>query len=228
MRYFLRRILPVLFIGLVPVVAQAQILPACTVSGNCSGCDFITLGANVSEWILGVTSAVAVLMIIIGGLYWIISAGNPERVQRGQQIFIGAVIGISLVLGAYLIVNFSIASLLGDTGLDSTAQLYGTDWSSYCETGTAPAGSIVTDCSAEGVVDGSQCAADGCTDSGACVCDTTAGQCISACENQGDNAGLNYSCVSDETTCTSASGTVIDGTGGLCGANTNGAVCCST
>jgi hypothetical protein len=50
--------------------------------------------------------SIAILLIIIGGLLMIVSEGDENRLQRGKDIVIAAIIGLVISLSAYLIVTF--------------------------------------------------------------------------------------------------------------------------
>ncbi len=49
---------------------------------------------------------VAVLVIIYGAYIYITSDGNPSNVKRGKDAIIGAVIGIVIILMAFVITQF--------------------------------------------------------------------------------------------------------------------------
>lgn len=57
---------------------------------------------------LGIT---AVVMIIIGGLKYVTSRGDPANVKSAKDTVLYAVVGLVVALFAYAIVNFVIASL---------------------------------------------------------------------------------------------------------------------
>lgn len=65
--------------------------------------------------ILGVTGAVALLMFVYGGFLWLISAGVPERVKKGKEVMKWAVLGIAVIVGAYMIVRTIITALESGT-----------------------------------------------------------------------------------------------------------------
>lgn len=135
-----------LFMAFAPITANAQssaprLLPACATSvyGDCRACDFIGFGLNGAEFILYVISSVVVLMFVLGGVYMLASGGNQNMVARGKQIITGAVIGLILVMTGYLIVNFTIKSLVGTSvgagssiDFNRTFVFGNTDWSEYC------------------------------------------------------------------------------------------------
>ncbi len=115
----------ILFVGFLTipffVVRADPILPSdggCTIGGthydNCGNYkldDFVQIGLNVSKWILGISGSAALLIFIYGGVMFLISAGNSERVKKGQQILVGAVIGIVIVFAAYTIIGFIIHAM---------------------------------------------------------------------------------------------------------------------
>lgn len=73
------------------------------------------LGANdmeVSELIgriingvLGIVGSLALLMFIYGGLTWMTSGGNEEKVKNGKQIIVWAVFGIVIIFTSYSLLN---------------------------------------------------------------------------------------------------------------------------
>ncbi|MFH0829416.1 MAG: pilin [Candidatus Kerfeldbacteria bacterium] len=68
--------------------------------------DLKTTAVNIISWLLGIVSLVAVVMIIIGGLLWLTSAGNEERIEKAKKTISSAVIGLILVILAWAIVIF--------------------------------------------------------------------------------------------------------------------------
>ncbi len=67
--------------------------------------DVIKNITNVLLWIVGV---VAVIVLIIGGLMYITSAGDTEKTKRAKDAILYAVVGIVIAALAYAIVNFVI------------------------------------------------------------------------------------------------------------------------
>lgn len=68
--------------------------------------------ANVMIYVVG---AIAVIMLIIGGLRYVISQGDKGNVESAKNTILYAVIGIVIAVLAYAIVNFVSASLTGGT-----------------------------------------------------------------------------------------------------------------
>jgi len=81
------------------------------VDGNYEINDFIVVAINISKWILIVSGSLALLAFIVGGLMFILSAGNKELVDRGKKSMIGATIGLIVVLLAFSIIDFFMAKM---------------------------------------------------------------------------------------------------------------------
>ncbi len=61
--------------------------------------------ANVIQTILGLTGSVALFMFVYGGIMWLTSAGNQDRVSRGRQILVWATIGLVVIFSSYAILK---------------------------------------------------------------------------------------------------------------------------
>jgi hypothetical protein len=68
---------------------------------------------NIVNALLGIIGAVAVLMIIYGGIVYMTAAGNEEKIKMGKTVITGAIIGLVISLLAYVIVNFVIKAIGG-------------------------------------------------------------------------------------------------------------------
>ena len=73
--------------------------------------DFTRTAVNLSQIILGVVGSLALLAFIAGGLMFLLSGGNTERVTQGKQIILGAVIGLVIVFASYAIIQFVFTAL---------------------------------------------------------------------------------------------------------------------
>lgn len=62
-----------------------------------------------------IVSILAVVMIIYGGITWTTSFGIPEKIKKAQGIIAGAIIGLLLILGSYIILNTLNPQILNDT-----------------------------------------------------------------------------------------------------------------
>ncbi|HEX7260031.1 MAG TPA: pilin [Candidatus Saccharimonadia bacterium] len=92
-----------------PISSGAQCSQAKGTSGDLFGATgiFHTI-ANILIFIVG---AIAVIMLIIGGLRYVISQGNKEHVSSAKDTILYSVIGIIVAILAFAIVNFVTGSL---------------------------------------------------------------------------------------------------------------------
>ncbi|OGH91473.1 MAG: hypothetical protein A2534_00505 [Candidatus Magasanikbacteria bacterium RIFOXYD2_FULL_39_9] len=67
---------------------------------------YVILLLNVANYLFGIVGALALLFFIYGGFTLIISRGNSEQTKKGIEIITAAVIGLVIVFGAYMLVQF--------------------------------------------------------------------------------------------------------------------------
>ena len=75
--------------------------------------DFVRVGINASQWILGIVGSLALLMFIYGGVMMITAGvstraegGKDKRVNIGKDAIENAVVGLVIVFTAYIIIGF--------------------------------------------------------------------------------------------------------------------------
>lgn len=100
-----------------PVFAQGLFsdIP-CFGKGDCGLCDFVYLFLKLAHWGLGVMGALALLAFVFGGVLWLTSGGSAGQIAQGKKILTGTIMGIIIILSAYLIVNFVISAFTGQWG----------------------------------------------------------------------------------------------------------------
>lgn len=95
---------------LTPAAALAEIPNPCPSNNPACGTgqpnDLITLITNISNVILLLVGVIAVLFLIIGGFYYMTSAGNPEQIGKAKTTILYAIIGILVTLLAWAVVTF--------------------------------------------------------------------------------------------------------------------------
>ena len=72
---------------------------------NCSTTTASGLLKQVITWMLGLAGLISVLFLIIGGFWYITSAGNEETAEKGKNTAINAIIGIVIIVLSWVIVN---------------------------------------------------------------------------------------------------------------------------
>ncbi len=106
--------------GNYPIGAQAQ--PAGTTPYCQSLNDLLQTFINAIYLLMSIgLFIIAPILFIIGGIMMIMSSGNPEKIGQARKTMIGAVIGVVIVLSAYLIVNtiVSVLNIKGVSGFGS-------------------------------------------------------------------------------------------------------------
>ena len=61
--------------------------------------------------ILSIVGSIALLMFVYGGVLWITSMGESQRIDKGKKILVWAVLGLALIAASYVIVNAVILAL---------------------------------------------------------------------------------------------------------------------
>lgn len=103
---------------LVPVTVGAQADPAKSISegvtkigGGTAGEEDLTKGiTNVVNVLLFILGAIAVIMIIIGGIRYTTSNGDAGNTKAAKDTILYAVVGLVVAILAYAIVNFVIGA----------------------------------------------------------------------------------------------------------------------
>ena len=72
--------------------------------------------AVVISWIikviLGLLGVIFIVLIIYAGFMWMTSAGNEDAISKAKKTIIAAIVGLAIVLFAYMITIFVIDQLL--------------------------------------------------------------------------------------------------------------------
>lgn len=90
-------------------------------SGSYSLNDLARIFTIAAQWILGIVGSLALLMFVYGGFLFLFSGGNKDRIDKGRQTLVNAVIGIFVVFLSYMIIGL----VFKYTGADTS----GTSWS---------------------------------------------------------------------------------------------------
>lgn len=73
--------------------------------------DALGIGIMVVDWIFLLVGSLALLFFVYGGVMFLISAGNEQRVTQAKTIITNAVIGLLIVFGSYIIIEFALSGL---------------------------------------------------------------------------------------------------------------------
>lgn len=61
--------------------------------------------------VLSIVGSIALLMFVYGGVLWITSMGESQRVEKGKKILVWAVLGLAMIAASYVVVNAVILAL---------------------------------------------------------------------------------------------------------------------
>ena len=74
--------------------------------------DFGQSIVNLTNWVLGFATMIAVLALIWGGMNYLTSAGNEETAKSGKQTIKYALLGLIVAGIAYALVNVVVSIIL--------------------------------------------------------------------------------------------------------------------
>lgn len=125
MKKFLKVALPILLIGAMAMVVVTGNVSALTLqegaeAARCEGCPRDLFGdtgvfRQITNTILYIVGIVAVIMLVIGGIRYVISGGDSKKVTDAKNTVLYAIIGLVIAFLAYAIVNFVISALPSST-----------------------------------------------------------------------------------------------------------------
>lgn len=70
---------------------------------------------DIIKIVLGFLGLISVVLILYAGFKWMTSGGNEETVSGAKKMLIAGVIGLVIILSAYIIANFVISQIYGAT-----------------------------------------------------------------------------------------------------------------
>lgn len=68
--------------------------------------DLVRILVNIIEFGLLFAGAVAAIFVVVSGYQYVLSAGNPEKVEKAKQGLTWSIVGLILVISSYAIVLF--------------------------------------------------------------------------------------------------------------------------
>jgi len=84
-----------------------------TVSNPCQINDFINLFVYLSKWGMSILAMLATLMMVYGGFQFVIAGGRPSKVDEGKRVILGTLVGTTIALTGYIIINTAFAAISG-------------------------------------------------------------------------------------------------------------------
>ncbi len=102
------------------------------VDDRCTLCDLFVGIDRIIKWGRNILVAVALTALVAGGIMYIVSAGNQQMMENAKTLIQQALVGVLIVLGAWLIVNTVIWLLVVKSGMGVGA---GNWWNFDCNAG---------------------------------------------------------------------------------------------
>jgi type IV secretory pathway VirB2 component (pilin) len=92
-----------------PLVPQNPVGPP---AGTYGITDFFQMLVNIYSFIvLEIATPLALIALVIGGIFMMLSAGSPNMMATGKKIIWSAIIGLVLVFASYVIVQFILTAV---------------------------------------------------------------------------------------------------------------------
>ncbi|MBQ3445234.1 hypothetical protein IJG29_00665 [Candidatus Saccharibacteria bacterium] len=121
MKNAFKLLLPIIACGIVATAIVSGSVSALTLqegaeAARCDGCPENLFGdtgvfRQVTNVILYIVGIVAVIMLIIGGIRYVVSGGDSKKVTDAKNTVLYAIIGLVICFLAFAIVNFVIEAL---------------------------------------------------------------------------------------------------------------------
>lgn len=73
------------------------------------------LSGQMIRGLLGISGAIALFMMVWGGIVWMTSNGSAERVKKGKDTILWTILGLVIIFLSYVVINF-VFTLIGNDG----------------------------------------------------------------------------------------------------------------
>ncbi len=130
MKNVLKVILSAMMVGMISLTGitsvSALTLQEGAQAAKCEGCPENLFGdagifKQVTNTILYIVGIVAVIMLIIGGIKYVVSGGDSKKVTDAKNTVLYAIIGLVIAFLAFAIVNFVISALPSSASSEETS-----------------------------------------------------------------------------------------------------------
>ena len=131
MKNYLKLFLPIaIMIGVFALVGASSVSAITLQEGaeaaRCDQCPRDLFGntgvfKQITNTILYIVGIIAVVMLIIGGIKYLLSGGDSKKVTDAKNTVLYAIIGLVIAFLAYAIVNFVITALPSSTEENTTS-----------------------------------------------------------------------------------------------------------
>ncbi len=67
---------------------------------------------KVLNSVFGIVGSLALVMFVYGGLTWMTSSGNQEKIQKGRDILVWSAIGLFVIFSSYALVRVVLTTIV--------------------------------------------------------------------------------------------------------------------
>ena len=105
------------FVTFLPNTASAQGIFGGVCDGvTCSACDIAVIANSFISWLIGAVMVLFAVLMVMAGFGLVTSQGNPDALNTAKSKFINAIIGLIIVLSAWIMVDTLMRGLIGNNG----------------------------------------------------------------------------------------------------------------
>jgi len=110
---FMLALLAPAFVLVAPVHAQGIDLGTNYVTNeiNFAQGDPRTAAMSLVKLLMTFLGIIAVVIMLYGGFLWMTAAGNEDKVDQAKKLIAAGIIGLIIILAAFLIVNFVVTNV---------------------------------------------------------------------------------------------------------------------
>lgn len=91
-------------ISLIVKTSEANAQTPIEITNPISTGSFSDLIENVLLWVLGIAGSLSLLMLITGGVLYVIAAGDEQKAESAKKMITWTILGLALILASYSIV----------------------------------------------------------------------------------------------------------------------------
>jgi len=81
----------------------------------CQTCHVVQLISNIVNWLIVILGLLAALVVIYAGILLVTSGGNTSAKEKAKSIFSNFLIGYTIVLAAWLLIDYGIKTLVDES-----------------------------------------------------------------------------------------------------------------
>jgi uncharacterized SAM-binding protein YcdF (DUF218 family) len=104
-KFITYKALSVTALSALPYAAMAATQPGINPVIPAKGADFNSVAHAIIGLLLAIAAAIAVIVLIIGGLRYLISSGDSGQIEKAKHTIQYAIIGLIVIIFAFVIYN---------------------------------------------------------------------------------------------------------------------------